>query len=37
MSEVEDAYGDGQAGIKTAATLATFDLARHPLNKHNTF
>ena len=37
MSEIDHAYGDGQAGIKTAAILATFDPAQHPLTKRNTF
>ena len=36
-SEIEHAYGDGQAGIRTAAILATFDSARLPLVKRNTF
>ncbi len=37
VTEIEHAYGDGRAGIKTAAILATFDPARLPLVKRNTF
>ena len=37
MGEIKQAYGDGRAGIRTAAILATFDPARLPLVKRNTF
>ena len=35
--QIDHAYGDGQAGIRTAAILATFDPTRLPLVKRNTF
>ena len=35
--EIDHAYGDGQAGVRTAAILATFDPTGLPLVKRNTF
>ena len=35
--EVGHPYGDGNAGLKTAEVLASFNPAHHPLAKHNTF
>ena len=37
LVEVEHGYGDGRAGIRTAAVLAAFDPARLELVKRNTF